>query len=152
MENFFKWMSQPVPKEEVVIWFNIHNMNYEKIELYGDVFLTLYHIINDTYLGSDDVETKIKLTTEDNEKHFEWCWKETVSSYNKENINFSIDGQHKDYLKSFFLDTYYKTDEKKIKLAIPNFIDDVFNLDKPFTKSDLEILTELYSLLEKNIN
>ena len=33
MENFFNWMSKPVSKEDVVVWFNIHNMNYEKIEL-----------------------------------------------------------------------------------------------------------------------
>lgn len=152
MENFFNWMSQPVPKDEVIVWFNIHNMSYEKIELYGDIFLSLYHTINDTFLGSDNNETKINLSEDDNEKHFDWCWKQVVESFKKENIIISNEGQHKDYLKSFFLDTFYKTNENKIKLAIPNFLDDVFNLDKPFTKSDLEILTEFYSLLEKNMS
>jgi len=38
MENFFNWMSKPVPPDEVIVWFNVHNMNYEKIELCGDIF------------------------------------------------------------------------------------------------------------------
>ena len=37
MENFFNWMSKPIPDDEVTIWFNIHNMTYEKIERLGSV-------------------------------------------------------------------------------------------------------------------
>jgi len=151
MENFFNWMAQPVPKEEVIVWFNVHNMNYEKIELCGDIFRTLYFIVNDTYLGSEDVETKITLSDEDNESHFDWCWNLTVENFRKENIIIKQEGQHKNYLKSFFLETYYDSTQKDIKIAIPNFLDDIFSLDRPFTKSDLDILTEVYSLMEKNM-
>ena len=62
MENFFNWISKPVPSDEVTIWFNVHNMIYERIELYGDIFKSLDYIIRDTYMGDniDDVkETKI---------------------------------------------------------------------------------------------
>ena len=38
MENFFNWMSKPIPREDIIIWFNVHNMSYEKIELFGDIF------------------------------------------------------------------------------------------------------------------
>jgi len=151
MENFFNWMSQSVPKEEVIVWFNIHNMSYEKIELYGDIFRTLYLIVNDTYLGNDDIETRISLSNKDNESHFYWCWDLTVKNFRKENILIKEEGQHKNYFKSFFLETYYDSSQKDIKIAIPNFLDDIFNLDKPFTKSDLDLLTEVYNLLEKNI-
>jgi len=151
MENFFNWMSKPVPKEEVIVWFNIHNMSYEKIELYGDIFKSLYHIIEDTFLGNDDIETKIFLTDEDKSQHFEWCWKTTVDLFKKENIKLKTEGQLKDYFKSFFIETFYSSTEKNIKLAIPNFLSDVFSLDTPFTKSDLDLLTEVYNLLEKNI-
>lgn len=151
MENFFNWMSQTVPKDEVVIWFNVHNMSYEKIELCGDIFRTIYKIVIDTYLGNDDFETKIVISKTDNELHFDWCWKLLVENFRKENIMIKPDGQYKNYLKSFFIDTYYDSTQKGIKEAIPNFLDDVFGLDKPFTKSDLDILTELYNLMEKNI-
>lgn len=91
------------------------------------------------------------MSKEDNILHFEWCWTKVVNDFKNESIVFREDGQHKDYFKSFFIDTFYNNSEKNLKIAIPEFLDDVFNLDKPFTKSDLDILTEVYHLLEKNI-
>ena len=151
MENFFNWMSKPVPKEEVIIWFNVHNMNYEKIELFGDIFKSLNQIVLDTYMGDDIKETKISMTQEDKELHFEWCWKKTVDDFTKEGIGINPEGEHKNYFKGFYLDTFYNPDEKNVRDAIPTFVYDVFDVDKQFTKSDLDILTELYKLLEKNI-
>jgi len=152
MENFFNWMAKPLPKDEVEIWFNVHNMNYEKIELYGDIFKSLNHIITDTYLGDDASETKIILSDDDNDAHFDWCWNKTLEDFRKENILIKHGGTHKDYFKSFFMETFYNQKEKNIKDSIPNFLTDVFEVDKPFSKSDLDILTELYKLMEKNID
>lgn len=152
MENFFKWMSTKIPKEEVIIWFNVHNMNYEKIELYGDIFKSLSTIISDTYLGSDDDETRILMSNEDNLSHFDWCWKKLIKDLTKENILLEEKGTHRDYFEGFFVDTYYSPKEKNIGEAIPNFIDEIFDMNKDFSKSDLDILTELYSLFDKNIN
>jgi len=151
MENFFNWMTKPVPKEEVIIWFNVHNMNYERIELYGDFFKSLNQTIIDTYLGNDDSETKIIISEEDNQKHFEWCWNKTLESFSKENINFKKIGSHRDYFENFFSDTFYNQKEKNLKNAIESFLTEVFDINKPFSKSDLDILTELYKLLEKNL-
>lgn len=151
MENFFDWMSKPLPKEDVIVWFNVHNMIYEKIELYGDIFKSLNYIIVDTYLGNNDVETKIELSETDKINHFDWCWKKTLENFSKENILISQEGTHKEYLLSFFLDTFYNQKEKGIADAIPDFLDQVFDVTKPFSKSDLDILTELYKLMEKNI-
>jgi hypothetical protein len=61
MENFFNWMTKPIPQDEVIIWFNIHNMTYEKIELYGDIAKSLTKIVMDTYLGESVSETKIMI-------------------------------------------------------------------------------------------
>ena len=151
MENFFRWMSNPISKEEVLIWFNIHNLNYEKIELYGDFVKSLYQTIIDTYLGDDELETRISLREEDKIAHFEWCWNKVLDDFRKENIVIKNEGQHKDYFKSFFLDSFYNSNQRNLKVAIPEFIEDVFNLEKPFTKSDLDILTELYNMFEKNM-
>lgn len=151
MENFFNWMSKPLPTDDVTIWFNVHNMNYEKIELIGDFFKSLYSKISDTYLGDDFSETKISLNQEDKESHFEWCWKNTVDDFSREYISIKTTGEHKDYFKDFFMETYYNQSDKNVKSSIPNFISDVFKIQKPFTKSDLDILTELYKLVEKNI-
>lgn len=151
MENFFNWMSKPIPRDEVFIWFNVHNMVIEKIELFGDIFKTLNQLIVDTYLGDDNNETKIPLSEEDKRAHFEWCWNKTLENFRKENIIIKHGGEHKNYFEDFFMETFYNQSEKKIKKSIPNFIFDVFDIEKEFSKSDLDILTELYKLLEKNM-
>lgn len=151
MENFFNWMSKPIPKDEVLIWFNVHNLNYEKIELYEDFSKSLYLLVKDTYLGDDSSETKITLSFDDKEKHFDWCWNKLIENFKQENLNFKFEGQHKDYFKTFYLDTFYGGKDHNLKVALPDFINDVFDLEKTFTKSDLDLLTEIYNLLDKNM-
>ena len=104
MENFFNWMTKPIPKDEVIVWFNVHNMNYEKIELFGDIFKSLNHIIVDTYLGNEDSETKIIISDEDKLSHFNWCWKKLIDDFKKENIEILDEGKHKEYFESFFIE------------------------------------------------
>jgi hypothetical protein len=150
MENFFNWMTKPLPKDEIIIWFNIHNMTYEKIELYGDFFKSLNHIIMDTYLGDNTSETKISLSDEDNISHFDWCWNKVIENFKRENITINSDGDHKDYFQSFFIDTFYNQTESNLKKSIPKFLNEIFEVGMTYSKSDLDLLTELYKLIEKN--
>ena len=155
MENFFDWVTKPIPDDEVIIWFNIHNMTYEKIELYGDIFKSLFYIIKDTYMGDIDSnfnETKITLTSEDKLSHFEWCWNKIVENFKKENIIISDEGDHKEYFMSFYMETFYGEVEQIVKDSIPKFLDELFNMSTSFTKSDLDMITEAYKVLEKNVH
>jgi hypothetical protein len=102
-------------------------------------------------MGDETNETKISLSQEDKELHFEWCWNKMVEGFKKENIIIKHGGDHKEYFRSFFLDTFYNQSERNVKDSIPNFLFEVFDVEKPFSKSDLDILTELYKLMEKNI-
>ena len=151
MENFFNWMSKPLPKEEVIIWFNVNNMTYEKIELYGDIFKSLYHIIKDTYLGNDEGETKIFISNEDKTAHFNWCFEKTLSDFLRENVKIKNEGTHKSYFQKFFFESFYDQKDTDIIKEIPMFLDDIFELSKPFSKSDLDILTEIYKLMEHSV-
>lgn len=152
MENFFNWVSKPVPKDEVLVWFNINNMNFEKVELYGDFFKSLNNKLTDTYFEEEHSETRISMSDENKIEHFEWCWIKTLQDFRKENITFTEEGGHKDYFKKFYFDTFYSKGQKNLKEAIPSFLEEVFDMNKPFSKSDLEILTEIYKLMEKNLN
>jgi len=152
MENFFNWMSKPIPYNEVEVWFEVHNIIPEKVELFGDIFLSLSQIIIQTYLGHDIQETKISLTEEDINNHFDWCWKKIIRNFELENLHIEPKGEHKDYLKGFFDDSFYNQEKADMRDAIPKFVKELFDLDKPFAKSDLDILTEIYKLLDKNVN
>ena len=154
MENFYSWMMKPVSHDDVEVWFNMNNMIYEKRELFSDFTYSLYYLIKSTYLGNeydDNNETKVILNDDDKLSHFDWCWSKTIENFTKENLKFNSKGDHRDYFEKFFMDLYYNADSKLIRDNIQKFFEDLFDEEKAFTKSDLDMLTEIYKLLNKNI-
>jgi len=153
MENFFNYIAKPMDPDDVDIWFRVNNIIPEKMDLYYDFSFSLYYLILDTYLGDDkNTETKIILSEEDNLKHFEWCWNKTIENFQKEEIIFNKKGEHYDYFLSFFTDIFYNQKENKIKSSIGTFFGDLFDRKKPFTKSDLDMISTIYKSLDKNMS
>lgn len=153
MENFFSWMTNPLPDDEVEVWLNMNNIIHEKTELFYDFCISLITLMKETYLGEElsSPETRITMSDEEKDNHFLWCWKKTLQSFEKENIFFNYEGEHKEYFHSFFLEIFYNQKNTSVRNSIEKFINDLFNRDEPFTKSDLELFTEVYKLLDKNI-
>ena len=154
MENFYSWMMKPVNHDDVEVWFNVNNMIYEKRQLFSDFTFSLYYLISFTYLGDDldnTSETKLVLSQEDKLKHFDWCWKKTLDNFSKESIRFDVKGEHREYYEKFFMDLFYNAENKTISENIVKFFQELFDEEKMFTKSDLDMLTEIYKLLNKNI-
>jgi hypothetical protein len=154
MENFYSWMMKPVNHDDVEVWFNVNNMIYEKRQLFSDFTFGLYYLISSTYLGDDldnTSETKLVLSQEDKLKHFDWCWKKTLDNFSKESIRFNVKGEHREYYEKFFMDLFYNAENKTISENIVKFFQELFDEEKMFTKSDLDMLTEIYKLLNKNI-
>jgi hypothetical protein len=154
MENFFNYITKPLTPEDVDVWFRSNNIIPEKLVLYYDFTRSLNMLIVKTYLGETDntIETKITLSDEDNGNHFIWCWNRTLENFKKESINFYPEGEHLDYFKSFFDDTFYNQKNEEIRNAINDFFTDLFDTKKPFTKSDLDMISSLYKVLDKNID
>jgi hypothetical protein len=139
--------------DDVDIWFKVNNIIPEKMDLYYDFSFSLYYLILDTYLGDDkNSETQIVLSEEDNLKHFEWCWNKTVENFQKEGIVFNKRGDHYDYFSLFFGDIFYDQKESRIKNSIGEFFNDLFDRKKPFTKSDLDMISSIYKSLDKNMS
>jgi hypothetical protein len=154
MENFYSWMMKPVNHDDVEVWFNVNNMIYEKRQLFSDFTFGLHHLIKSTYLGDDTdnkSETKLVLSQEEKISHFDWCWKKTIENFSKENIKFNLKGEHREYYEKFFMDLFYNAENKTISENIDAFFYELFDEEKMFTKSDLDMLTEIYKLLNKNI-
>jgi hypothetical protein len=91
------------------------------------------------------------MSESDKKNHFDWCWDKLIKDFENENILIDSDGEHKEYLWNFFLDSFYTQPQVNIREAIPEFIEELFNLEKPFAKSDLDILTELYKTLQNKV-
>jgi hypothetical protein len=153
MENFFNYISKPVPNDEVNIWLKMNNIIPEKMELFSDFSQSLYDLMRETYLGEPNgfYETKINLTIDDNKKHFEWCWNKTIDNFYKEGLSFNKKGEHFEYFKTFFDDIFYNQKEDKIKNSVKDFFSQLFDIEKPFTKSDLDMISVLYRILDKSL-
>ena len=152
MENFFLYISKPVDGEEFDVWVDSNNICYLKMELFQDFVISLVNLVYSTYLGHETtIETNIKITEEDDLKHFDWCWGKTIKNFNKEGVYFELDGEHKVFIKSFLDETFYSQKVAEVRMSLVKFFSEVFNMDTIFTKSDLDLLTTLYKSLEKNV-
>jgi len=154
MENFFNYVTKTVNPEEVDIWFRVNNIYPEKLELFSDFTHSLNMTILETYLGEEEssIETKINLTDDDNKKHFDWCWNKVLDNFQKENVIFKKEGEHYDYFESFFFEIFYTQKEKRIRESIEKFFSELFDLNTPFTKSDLDMIGTIYKILDKNMS
>ena len=152
MENFFAYITLPVPEDEAEVWFNVNNMIIEKRQLYADFCLSLLKLVEETYLGNefDNSTNKIILTKEEKDSHFDWCWKKIIESFEKENVKFKVNGEHRDYMKEFLDEVFYDQQEEQVVKNVYEFLVSLFDEEKSFTKSDLNMLTEIYKLFEKS--
>ena len=92
MENFFNYITKPLPPEDVEIWFRVNNIIPEKMELFSDFCQSLNLLIFETYLGEigESNETKVVLTEDDNIKHFEWCLNKTIDEIKHTLIDYKM--------------------------------------------------------------
>ena len=155
MENFFNYVSKPVSSEDVEVWFKINNIYPEKLNLFFDFVISLNMIIFETYLGEDqnsNNETKINLTNEDKEKHFRWCWNKNIKNFEKENLLFELDGEHYEYFESFYNQVFYQQKQSHVRNSIGKFFEELFNNERPYTKSDLDMIYDIYKSLDKSLS
>jgi hypothetical protein len=155
MENFFKWVTTPISPDDVEVWFSMNNMNSYRRDLFADFCVSLYDLIDDTYLGSEKNTTNkndFLLTDEEKKNHFEWCWNKIIKNFQKENIHFNEEGDHKKYMSTFLSEVFYNQKDVKVTSSVRKFFEILFDDDKPFTKSDLDMLTEIYKCFDKNVS
>lgn len=155
MNQFFNWLSKPMKEEDIRTWYMAHNIIPELNELFRDFCFSFYLLLVDTYLGDNHqviTETKIGMTNEDKNKHFDWCWNKTLDNFKKENIYFKFKQADYEYFKSFFFEVFYNQDDIEFRDALRTFLQELFDLNRPASKSDLEMYTDVYKTLERSLH
>lgn len=154
MDQFFNWLAKPMEYEEIDAWYKANNIIPELSDLFRDFCFSLLNLVQDTYLGdisNNNKETNIGLTLEDKVFHFDWCWKKTVDNFSKENVFFVKTDESYDYFKNFFMDVFYNQEQEVVKNSLNDFFNSIFSRKNQHSKSDIEMFTELYKLLEKSL-
>ena len=131
---------------QIDIWFRTYNISRERTELFYDFLISLYDLIEETYLGPD-----VLFYENDQRGHFTWCWDKIIESFNKEKIYFKPRGNHYEYFWNFFLEAYYFVQIDGDKLKIEEYFFKLFDLKYRKSRSELDIVTEIYKMLEQNL-
>lgn len=145
-EEFFESASFDRYKNQADVWYRVYNISREKTELFHDFLLSLYELVDSTYLGSD-----ILITEQDQKNHFTWCWNKTIQSFEKERIYIRENGEHFYYYWNFFLEAFYFRQIEGDEIKISSYITSLFSYDFKKNRSELTIMTEMYKLLEQNL-
>lgn len=146
LENYLEFVSSESYRQQIDIWYKAHNISREKINLFHDFVISIHEIIEETYLGSDVMEME-----QDQKNHFNWVWDKVINNFTKEKIFFKDRGVHHDYFWNFYLEAYYyvKLDEGESKIL--EYYNKLFNFDNVKSRSELDILTEVYKILDQNL-
>ena len=145
-EGSLEFVSLENYKQQIDIWYRAYNISRERIELFHDFLASLYELIDQTYLGPElfDIE-------ENQKNHFTWCWDKTIENFSKEKIYFKERGNHYEYLWNFFLEAYYYNQLDGVKIRIQEYFTILFDFNYRKTRSELDMLTEIYKIFEQNL-
>ena len=153
MGRFFDWLAKPMDKEDINAWYLANNITPELTELFRDFCFSFLNLLKDTYLGDDfhNKETKVGMTTNQKKEHFKWCWDKTIKNFNKESIDFKFNNDDSEFFESFFFEVFYNQPDQKVKEQINNFFKQIFDRGFNKTKSDIEMFTDIYKVLERSL-
>jgi hypothetical protein len=133
-------------KHQLDVWCKAYNISRERTELFHDFIISLYELIEKTYLGPD-----VLYYENDQRGHFNWCWDKNIESFSKEKIHFKSRGNHYDYFWYFFLEAYYFVQLYGEEIRIERYFFKLFDLNFRKSRSELDVVTEIYKMFEQNL-
>jgi hypothetical protein len=131
-----------------------NNIIPELTELFRDFCFSFLILLKETYLGDDfldNKETRVGMTDQQKKEHFKWCWNKTIENFNKESIDFKFNESDSEFFESFFFEVFYDQPDQKVKDTINEFFTQLFDNVGKKTKSDIEIFTDIYKVLERSL-
>jgi len=144
--EFYRYVTEPIPQNDLDIWLKANDIIIEKSDLFFYFIKSLYVLVDKTYLGNDVVKTQ-----EEVENHFKWCWLKTLNNLKMEGIIFKKKGEHYKYFGNFFIDSFYGERYHYTINKVDTFFSTLFSISDKKTKSELDIYTDLYKTLDKNL-
>ena len=146
--EFIKYISTPLTQEEMVLLYKANNINYNKCTLFFDYILSLNCKVYDTFLGDDVINSEKDILS-----HFLWCFKDVIKDFKEEGIKFGYEEELSDYFYNFYIEVFYNSNNKKDSIEKLNKLAQFsFDYHRIKTRSDMDVLIELYRLFEKSLN
>jgi hypothetical protein len=138
-------MINPLSYEQMHLLYKANDIKYDRCNLYYDFIKTLNKVIHDTYLGSDFISTEREIM-----EHFEWCFNNVLELFKEEKIKFDSTDKIKDYFFYFYFELFYKDKTKSLE-KLNRLADFSFDYDRLKSRSDIDIMFEIYKMLDKSL-
>ena len=134
----------PMTLEKVMDIYSQHDIRPVRVELYYDFVNSLTELIFTTYLGDDVLTEKNKL------EHFNWCWDKTVREFFEMGYDLGDMGAKYKYFRNFFLEIFYKVEDKTEKLEHDVLIvwEYIFNYFIIKPEKDVYNFIEIYKMFD----
>lgn len=145
-EGYLEFISSESYKHQIEIWHKAYNITREKTELFYDFIVSLFNLVDKTYLGVDVMDIE-----ESQKSHFNWCWDKTINNFSKEKIFFKERGGHYEYFWSFFYEAYYLTKINGGTVRISEYFYKLFDFKHKKTRSELDMVSEVYKIIDINL-
>jgi len=146
--EFIKYINNPLSFEEMNLLYKANNIKYDKCELYYDFIITLNKLVVETFLGDDVINGD-----KDIKNHFIWCVDTVLNNFKSENIIFDDTNDLRNYFYHFYIELFYNVNNKNNILEKLNKLPTLsFDYGRIKTRSDMDVLLELYRLFEKSLN
>ena len=143
--EFMNYIVQPLTFEQMNLLYKANDIKFDKCGLYYDFIKSLNKLLSDTYLGAEyinsDRETK---------EHYLWCINKVINNFEKEKIVFNNTDKLKEYFLYFYDELFYKDTDKSLE-KLDKLAELSFNYNRLKSRSDMDVLIELYKLLDKSL-
>lgn len=145
-EEYIEYETTEKYRHQIDVWYRAYNIHREKIELFHDFLSSLHDLVDATFLGIDVLHNE-----SDQRNHFNWCWNKVLDNFTKEKIYFKERGTHYEYMWNFFYEAYYATKMDEQTPRVGEYFYKLFDFRHRKSRSELDMLTEVYKLLEQNL-
>ena len=147
--ELLEYIKKPLSIESIDLLYKANNVRYENTLVYSDFTISLITLVLTTYLGDE-------LTDEENQiKHFDWCWKEILTRFKKEQIDLKVTTEIKHYYYDFMKDAFYQNWEKddtvELGDSIIKYWKEIFTLQSIKTRAEVDVFLEIYNLFTTQI-
>ena len=145
-ESYLEFISSENYRQQIDIWYRAHNISREKLNLFHDFVASVHDMIDQTYLGPDVMDKE-----ENQKNHFTWSWDKVIDGLSKEKIYLKNRGAHYEYFWNFYLEAYYYVHMDGNTIKIPEYFLRLFDFEHKKSKSELDVLTQIYKILDQNL-
>jgi hypothetical protein len=131
---------------ELQMFYQQHNIVFERVDLFRDLSISLAKTIHSTYLGDEITSSSQQL------KHFKWCWNKVLSDFAKEGIQFKPKGTLYLHFAKYYREMYYSKENKNEEIElILKYWAFIMSYVTPKRHIDLNLFITLYNLMCQNL-